>query len=379
MIGIMTKLLVLALTTAVVFACEWDYGIWIPRSKSADALYRFVKNGQAGYIDKTGRVVIRPKFDAYGNYGAEFHDGLLEIALSDGRYVDRTGKVVIDKGFYRGWDFSEGLAVAMRQGENLWGYIDTSGEFAISPRFETFPNGYVYPFSDGLAMIKVKGRFGYIDRSGEFVIKPQFLDGSSFVDGMARVVTEGPCIYFPDGACPSPRVPGGISGKWDYPPCKFTYIDKTGRVITEARFDYARDFSEGLAPVRIGTRWGFIDKTGTVVIEPKFEDAEPFSSGLARIREGELYGYADKSGSIKVTPRYKYAEDFSEGFAVVSHNADRYFYIDAKGNRTIPGEFAAASPFFKGLAQIRFLPRGAAEARAEFAYIDTKGRRVFKY
>jgi hypothetical protein len=155
---IMMRSMVLAFTATMAFACSADYLIWIPRSKSADPLYRFVKDGKAGYIDSGGRIVIPPILEAYGNYGSEFHDGLLEIAVSDGRYIDRTGKVVIDRGFYRGWDFSEGLAVAMRKGENLWGYIDTSGEFVITPRFETTPNGYVHPFSDGLAMIEVKGK-----------------------------------------------------------------------------------------------------------------------------------------------------------------------------------------------------------------------------
>jgi hypothetical protein len=151
-------------------------------------LYRFVKNGKAGYIDGSGRVVIPPRLKSYGNYGSEFHDGRPEITVSDGRYVDRTGKLVIDTGLFRGWDFSEGLAVAMRKGENLWGYIDTSGEFAISARFASSPNDYVYPFSDGLAMIEAKGKFGYIDRAGDFVIEPKFLDGANFSDGLARVV-----------------------------------------------------------------------------------------------------------------------------------------------------------------------------------------------
>lgn len=316
----------------------------------------------------------------YGNYGFEFHDGLLEIAVSSGRYVDRTGTVVIDKGYYRGWDFSEGLAVAMRKGEKLWGYIDTSGEFAITPRFATSLDDYVYPFSDGLAMIKVKGKFGYIDHSGAFVIEPKWLDGASFSDGMARVVAEGPCVYVPDGACGlfNPRFVGGKEGG-DPPSCKFTYIDRTGHVIGEDRFDYARDFSEGLAPVQIGSLWGFIDKTAAHVVSPRFEDAEPFSSGLSRIREKGMYGYADKSGSIKITPEYKYAEDFSEGLAVVGNGADRYWYIDQQGKRTIIGEFAAASPFFKGLANVKLLPGDAAWTRAAFAYIDTKGRRVFTY
>lgn len=250
---IMVKWLVCTLAANAAFACSADYLIWIPRSKSADPLYRFVKNGKAGYIDAKGNVVIPPKLEAYGNYGSEFHDGLLEIAVSDGRYIDRTGRIAIDRDFYRGWDFSDGLAVAMRKGENLWGYIDTSGAFVISPRFVSSPTDYVYAFSDGLAMIEVKGKFGYIDRSGEFVIKPQFLDGISFSDGMARVVTEGPCIYFPDSGCgfANPRLVGGKEGG-NRPSCKFTYIDKTGEVITPRRFDYARDFSEGLAPFVLG-------------------------------------------------------------------------------------------------------------------------------
>lgn len=376
----MLRCLIFVLTAAMVLGCETTPLIWIPRSQSADPLYRFVKSGKAGYIDGTGRVVIPPKLNAYGNSGAEFHDGLLEIAASDGRYMDRTGRVVIDKDLYRGWDFSEGLAVAMRKGENLWGYIDSSGEFAISPRFETYPNGYVYPFSDGLAMIQVRGNFGFIDHSGGFVIKPQFPDAVSFHDGMARVVTQGPCIYFPDGGCgfANPQFVGGQQGG-DSASCKFTFIDKSGRVITQDRFDYARDFSEGLAPVRIGKVWGFIDKTGAVAVAPNFEDARSFSAGLSRIKEHGLYGYADRSGGIKISPKYKYAEDFSEGLAVVGDGLGRYWYVDVLGERPIPEEFAAASLFFKGLAHVKLLSRQARNSGATFAYIDPTGRRVFTY
>jgi hypothetical protein len=105
------------LLAAFALACSSDYTIWIPRSDSADALYRFVKHGKAGYIDRSGHVVIPPKFRAYGNGLGEFHDGLLEIGLSGGTYVDRTGKVVIGEGLSRGWEFSEGLAAAIRKGD----------------------------------------------------------------------------------------------------------------------------------------------------------------------------------------------------------------------------------------------------------------------
>ena len=191
------SLFLVLLAAAVALSCESDYSIWIPRSPMADPLYRFEKGDKTGYIDQSGNVVIPLKLEHLGgNYAGEFHDGRLEIAVSDGVYVDTTGKKVIDKGFYRGWDFSEGLAVAMRKGEEKWGYIDKTGEFVISPRFATSPNGYVWSFADGFAKIEVSGKVGYIDHSGEFAIVPRFLDGESFRDGMARIIVDGPCAYF---------------------------------------------------------------------------------------------------------------------------------------------------------------------------------------
>ncbi len=374
----MTRLFVLGLAACIAFGCSWEYPIWIPHDSSADPLYRFVEHGKAGFIDSTGRVVIPPKFEPWGNSGSAFHDGLLEIALSDGVYADRTGKIVIQKDLYRGWAFSEGLAVAMRKGEDLWGYIDTSGEFAISPRFASSLDDYVWSFSDGLARIKVKGNYGFIDHSGQFVIQPHLPDATDFHDGMARVVMEGPCIYFPDGPCAaSSMVSVGSHDGAQHPECRFTYIDKSGNAITTSRFDRGRDFSEGLAPVRVGELWGFIDKKGNIVVAPKFEDAEPVSSGLSRIRKGTLYGYADKSGQVVVKPKFKYAESFSDGLAVVGDDAG-VWYIDKRGEPAFPGRFAVGSPFFKGLAHVRL--SGHAEGRSQtYAYIDHTGRRVFTY
>ncbi len=372
---------ILALTASA-FACSWSYPIWIPRSPSADALYRFEKDGKAGYIDETGKVVIPPTLELYSS-GGEFHDGLLEVSASDGKYIDRTGQVVVNPGLERGWDFSEGLAVAMKKGEKVWGFIGTDGEFHIQPRFATYPQGYVHSFSDGLAMIETEGRFGYVDHAGRFVIEPRFADGQSFSNGFARVVVEGPCTYIPDGPCGvfnavtpgAPKTGKAPTAKLEA--CRFSYIDKTGQLITAAKFDAARDFSEGLAPVRVGKVWGFIDKTGKVVIQPQFEDAERFFSGRARVRVGQAYGYIDKTGTMVIPPQFRFAEDFSQGFAVVNDGKGASWYIDDLGRKAFGEVFEAASPFFKGLAHVKLRP---SRMRTEtYAYIDTIGRQVFTY
>ena len=369
-------------------ACEWDYPIWQVRSKSADPLFRFVQNGKAGYIDRAGKVVIKPQFSAYGNSGDEFHDGLLEIGGSGGRYVDVTGKFVFDRG--HGWDFYEGLAASFDREHQKVGYIDRSGEFAISPRFDTYPNGYVSSFSDGLAGIAVGKRYGYIDHTGEFVIQPRFLHATDFRDGMARVVVEGPCVYVGDGPCPDVRKLGEpAEGK--VASCKFAFIDRSGAIVASQRYDSAKEFSEGLAPVMIAERWGYIDKKGGVVIPPGFDEAEPFSDGLALVQLGKRYGYIDHTGILVIPARYKYAEDFSDGLAVVCNDWNKkdfryegFCYINRQGEQAIAEKFVLASPYFKGLAHVKLRSNKTTDGDEEntkgiYAYIDTSGRRVFTY
>src|SRR5262245_14553068 len=369
--------------------CYWDYLIWMPHSEQADPMYRFVRNGKDGYIDRSGKVVIEHKYEFYGKRGGEFRDELMDISYGDGKYVDTTGKMVIDTGFYLGRDFSEGLAVAMRKDGEKLGYIDRRGEFVISPRFETYPNGHVHSFSDGLAAIEVLKRFGYINRSGDFVIQPTFLDGSDLHDGMARVVVEGPCRYSSDEPCPEVRtIPEGASE--DAPACKYTFIDKSGSIITGERYDGAMDFSEGLAPVRRGGKWGYIDKKGRMAIKPQFDGADPFSDGLALIQQNGLKGYIDHTGAIVITPQYKDAEPFSEGLAVVGGWNDKeakyheYYYINKRGEQAIPEKFDLASQFFKGLAHVKI--KSTTEkiidfsyAKGSYAYIDVTGKKVFSY
>jgi hypothetical protein len=197
---------------------------------------------------------------------------------------------------------------------------------------------------------------------------------------MARVIVDGPCLYVrisEESPCPDfGIVPKGTKIN-DPPKCKYTYIDAAGHVLSR-RFDYARRFSEGVAPVQIDTRWAYIDKTGNLVVQPRFDMAEPFSDGVARVRKGDLYGYLDHSGAFVIDPQFKHADDFHDGRAVVGDLQSSYWYTDHSGKKAFEGEFSLASPFFKGLAHVR-VAKGEAVYGGTFAYIDTTGRRVFTY
>ena len=62
-------------------------------------------------------------------------------------------------------------------------------------------------------------------------------------------------------------------------------------------------------------KWGYIDKTGKVIIEPKFDEAADFSEGLARVKVGIFYGFIDFSGDFVIKPQFTWVKSFSEGLA----------------------------------------------------------------
>jgi hypothetical protein len=124
-------------------------------------------------------------------------------------------------------------------------YIDKTGKVIIEPQVEI-----AAPFTEGLAMVGVeideKQMWGYIDKTGDMVIKPQqYFMVMPFFDGLAIVWM------------------GNKRG----------YIDKTGNMVIEPQFENAWPFSEGLAAVEIDKKRGYIDKTGKIIIKPQFDGA----------------------------------------------------------------------------------------------------------
>lgn len=83
-------------------------------------------NDKYGYIDKKGKIVIKPKFkDAQ-----EFLEGLAAVGIEDeSGYIDIRGEIVIELKFDDASDFSEGLAKV----EFGSAYIDKTGRYIWNP------------------------------------------------------------------------------------------------------------------------------------------------------------------------------------------------------------------------------------------------------
>jgi len=306
-----------------------------------------------GYIDKTGQMVIEPRF----TLADDFSEGLAAVRVPRGRrrikYIDRTGRFVIDsqEGIFHSSDntiplvplftFHEGFR-RIHTSNGKFGFMAKTGEIVIEPIFDR-----VHSFSEGLAAVRIQEQWGYINKVGEVVIKPRFDNSPGFFsEGLADVTLDD----------------------------KHGYIDKQGTIVIEPSFDGAYPFSDGLAAVEANGKWGFIDKNGEFVIKPKIDHCIGFfKEGRAIVSINSKWQVIDKTGRIVIEAgKYSYCTEsvFSEGLSVVTNIRDRRGFIDTEGKLVIGYRFRYADPFSEGLA--------AVEYNGKWGYIDKNGEFVIK-
>lgn len=68
-------------------------------------------------------------------------------------YIDKTGKIVIEPKFPMALNFSDGMALIVEN--DLYGYIDHAGKIIVEPQYEDAQS-----FSEGLAAVAKNGRWG---------------------------------------------------------------------------------------------------------------------------------------------------------------------------------------------------------------------------
>lgn len=281
-----------------------------------------------GEARKHSAVELLPIFVRTGEEASQYKAG----------YIDFGGLTVIRPKFDDARPFSEGLA-SVKVGR-LWGAIDPSGNMVVAPCSQ-IP---LY-FSEGLADFDNKGKRGVLDRRGNVIVAPIFRAIGDYCEGLAYA------------RCTPPKI-------------EFGFLNRDGGFQIPMFFEDARSFSEGIAPVKLDSKWTYIDKSGKLAFESKFDGlALPFSEGLARVCDGGHWGFINHSGRFEVTPQFEDARDFKEGFAAVKASG-KWGFIGTSGQFGIQPQFDSVGPFSEGLAAARLSGGGMC------GFIDRDGRFV---
>jgi hypothetical protein len=265
--------------------------------------------------------------------------------------------------------FQEGLCALKKN--DLWGFIDTTGNVIVDFSYFPYGGGVVNPkFSCGMALVAIQGPSGYgrvpvfIDKKGQQLFKNQFFTGATNFESDIALVektnskTRARSVHFINkqgldipGSINFGQVFGsfsymlepfheGLTKLYDNKTSSYGFINTQGKwVVNPANYAEAGSFCEGLTFVqnKVNWTWGYINKKGEVKIPFDYKSKPGnFSEGLAAVQNSkEELGYIDQNGKT-VLPfiynHYQLNSDFRNGCAVVyDDNAGGYAVIDKTG------------------------------------------------
>ena len=69
---------------------------------------------------------------------------------------------------------------------------------------------------------------------------------------------------------------------------KFGHIDKSGKVRTPLKYDFASYYNHGLSMIRINDKYGYIDTAGRFITQIIYDEALPFDHATTRVERSWL-------------------------------------------------------------------------------------------
>ncbi len=344
---------------------------------------RVKKDGLYGFIDRKGAYIIEPRYENISNSGqvnimcvkvvdgnaqggsrwglvdlnkkmeiteikyqelGEYGEGCIPFAYNNKvGYLDTEGREIIPGIYESGWEFKYGLAIVQSDGKMM--LINKENQ-VVSERYDfilTLENGFYAANNGGTweeDMWQEKGeikggKYGLMDRKGKALTEVKYDYFENFSEGIAIVKSDG--------------IPG--------------ILDTLGNEKLFPDYQSVLSLHEGLAAVYSGGeyneqgeldggKWGFIDRKGTLVVPIIYDNGRIFSEGLSLMQAGTRQVFIDKEGNeVILLDGYESVESFSSGMAKVLKNG-KYGYIDKTGKLIIPCIYDEASDFDQGLARV---------------------------
>ena len=148
--------------------------------------------------------------------------------------MDKNGKIIIEAKYDGIYRENEGLWCIKK--DTLFGYVNSQGREIIPAQFTRTTD-----FSNGVSFVEKNGKWGAIRPSGSYIIPVQYdklgLYDSKFHNRMIPALQNG----------------------------KYGYVDVTGKLAIACQFDWAANFTNGMAEVRKSNKTFFIDLKGNCI------------------------------------------------------------------------------------------------------------------
>jgi hypothetical protein len=228
---------------------------WQPRNMDFFYLPDFnftLEPPQEGVIDENYK----------GSYASVNNNGKKKTIDLRGKEIKKFGGIWY--GFFEGMASFTSLGFNDLNKYQSTGFINKKGDVIIPPEYAAS-----YPFSEGRVFVRKNRTLLMMDKLGKVIAQYDSTYTSS------TILTNGLALI-------------GFYGR------ETVFVDKSGKVVLKFpidRFDEIMAFSEELAWVKKGKKWGCINKKGEIVIPFEFDDTcKYFSEGLAWVKLNGKWG-----------------------------------------------------------------------------------------
>ena len=223
------------------------------------------------YIAETIKFINKMRYTDIDGY----RTGIISVC-DNGKYgfINDHGEPICNI-IYDSCVHDESIYLAVKH-NGKWAYMKQSGELVTPFMFDN-----VSPFQDnGYARVGVDGKEGIINLQGEWAIEPKY-------DRIDYRIQHFPEIDQTLVRVINQKKEGiiNISGQ-ELIPCKYDSFGLSRMV-----------YSEGCIPARIDNKWGFITLEDKVAIPFEYDYANEFTDGKARVRLEDEWFYIDKDGN----------------------------------------------------------------------------------
>lgn len=291
-------------------------------------LYPVEDNGNFGYIDNNGNMILSPQWEMASNYNSGY-----AIVGKNGQYesglIDIQGNLCVEMEY--NIEHQNGIYILRKpNGQyDLFGFFDPLSKTLVYPQYDFISHSHASKNSSLILAMK-NYTIGFLDRfSGTLVIPFCYnepADQAQFRNGLSLVVT---AQETENGIELSYHLITEQNKKISFPHNYQAYSSVFHKISEEKVV--LIDPQSGL--------FGFGKIDGTIVCNPQFDNVYIFSEGYAAICSNGLWGHIDENGKVIVEPCYDlyygddapYGYEFSNGIAIVPL-IDRFIAIDYQGN-----------------------------------------------
>lgn len=273
------------------------------------------------------------------------------------------------------------LVFAKDNKTNKYGFLDSTGNFAVAPTYDDLDqinpyyfegvndkeetqylklneatatlepfNGYTHIRALNKDLVIVENEdvlVGVLDNNGKIVVPVIYED----------------IVFDPAAQCLFVKTTNSLKG----------VLSLEGKEILPVRYSHIDPYADGRALVTANREayYGFIDTKGKLVIDLHgYDRVQSFTEGLASVEKNGLYGFMDVNGKMVIPMQYQTAYPFEEGVTAVQNEAGEYALINTKNEIVMP---------FKTISSVSI---GTGEGNRSYQFdgqeYDAKGQPVKK-